>query len=76
MVCSDGDVRAAVANVFHHGLYDVMSGAWTCGRAQWTNNGMDAEAIYLELCVRADQAVVVTCLTASESDVVPCLLVA
>ena len=37
---------------------------------------MDAEAIYLELCVRADQAVDVTCLTASESAVVPCLLVA
>ena len=49
MVCSDGDARAAVANVFHHGLCDVMSGAWTCGRAQWTKNGTRAEAIYLEL---------------------------
>ena len=53
-----------------------MRNAWTCGRAQWTNNGMRVEAIYLELCVRADQAVDVTCLSASESAVVPCLLVA
>ena len=57
MVCSDGDARAAVANVFHHGLCDVMSGAWTSGRAQWTNNAVGAEALYLEQCVCLDQAV-------------------
>ena len=54
----------------------MMRNAWSSGRAQWTNNGMGVEAIYLELCVRADQAVDVTCLTASKSDVVPCPLVA
>ena len=57
MVCCDGDARAAVANVIHHGLCDVMSGAWTCGRAQWTNNGVGAEALDLEQCVGLEQAV-------------------
>ena len=57
MVCSDGDARAAVANAFHHGLCDVMSAAWTCGRAQWINNGVGAEALDLKHCEGLDQAV-------------------
>ena len=57
MVCCDGDARAAVANVIHHALCDVMSGAWTCGRAQWTNNKVGAAALDLQQCVGLEQAV-------------------